>query len=155
MVNVETPDQPTRGRIVGSEHRLPVRIYYEDTDAGGVVYHANFLRFMERARSDMLALGGIDQRSAIESGAGGFVVAEVAIRYRRPAKLDDVLVIVSRVRDTKASSCVIHQRVMRGDELVAEADVAVVLVGADGRPRRQPPAWLDAFRRLQGEEETV
>lgn len=152
MGDTDPLDQPGRGRFLDGAHRLPVRVYFEDTDAGGVVYHANYLRYMERARSDMLSLAGIDQRTAIDEGRGVYVIAALSVRYRRPAHLDDALLVVSRIRDTKSVSCVIHHRVMRGLELVAEAEVTAVLVGAGGRPRRQPQAWLDAFRRLQGEE---
>lgn len=150
MVNAD--DQPRSGRFVGSEHRFPVRVYFEDTDLSGVVYHANYLRFMERARSDMLRAAGIDQRGAFESGEGVYAITNLAIRYRAPARLDDDLLIVSRVMDTKAVSCVIQQRVMRDGLLVAEAEVTAAFLSPEGRPRRQPQPWLDAFRRLQGEE---
>ena len=126
MVNAD--DQPRSGRFVGSEHRFPVRVYFEDTDLSGVVYHANYLRFMERARSDMLRAAGIDQRGAFESGEGVYAITNLAIRYRAPARLDDDLLIVSRVMDTKAVSCVIQQRVMRDGLLVAEAEVTAAFL---------------------------
>ena len=137
---------------MGSEHRFPARVYFEDTDLTGVVYHANYLRFMERARSDMLRLAGIDQRRAHEAGEGAYAITSLAIRYRAPARLDDDLLVRSRVMDIRAVSCVIQQRVMRGGLLVADADVTAVFLSPDGRPRRQPQTWLDAIRRLQGEE---
>lgn len=151
MVN-EIEDHPAAGRFVGGEHRFPLRVYFEDTDLSGVVYHANYLRFMERARSDMLRAAGIDQRGAFEAGEGVYAITSLAIRYRQSARLDDDLLIVSHVVDTKAVSCVIHQRVMRGRLLVADADVTAAFLSPEGRPRRQPQAWLDAFRRLQGED---
>jgi acyl-CoA thioester hydrolase len=143
-------DQPQGGRFEGGEHRFPLRVFFEDTDAGGVVYHANHLRYMERARSDMLRLVEIDQRGNLEGGGGVYVVAEIALRYRRPAKLDDALVVVSRVGEVGASSCTIQQRVMRGGEVVAEGSVTVVLVGPDGRPRRQPRGWVEKFESVKG-----
>ncbi len=149
----EPLDHPAAGRFEGGEHRFPLRVYFEDTDLTGVVYHANYLRYMERARSDMLRAAGIDQRGAFESGQGVYAIVDLAIRYRRPARLDDDLLVVSRMVDTKAASCVIHQRVMRGRVLVADADVTAAFLSPEGRPRRQPDAWLDAFRRLKGEEE--
>lgn len=149
MVNADA-DQPYSGRIADGGHRFALRVYFEDTDAGGVVYHANYIGFMERARSDMLACAGIDQRRALEAGDGVYVVAEVNIRYRRPARLGDALLILSRVGELRSSAAVIHQRVMRGDELVADADVRVVFVDAQGKPRRQPAEWVAAFERLQG-----
>ena len=145
-------DRPYQGAFLGRTHHFALRAYFEDTDVSGVVYHANYLKYMERARSDMLRAAGIDQRGAFESGAGVYAITNLAIRYRAPARLDDDLLIVSRVMDTKAVSCVIQQRVMRGGVLVAEAEVTAAFLSPDGRPRRQPQAWLDAFRRLQGEE---
>jgi acyl-CoA thioester hydrolase len=147
----ETLDQPASGRFADGEHRFAVRVYFEDTDLSGVVYHANYLRFMERARSDMLRVAGIDQRGAMESGEGYYAVAGMVIKYRRPARLDDALLVASRVIEVKAASCLIQQRVMRAGELVAEADVTAAFLGLDGRPRRQPAAWIEAFRRLQGD----
>jgi acyl-CoA thioester hydrolase len=150
-MGADVQDQPAGGRFAEGAHRFPMRVYFEDTDLTGVVYHANYLRFMERARSDMLRVAGIDQRGAMEGGTGYYAVAGLAIRYRRPARLDDALLILSTVIDVRAASCVIQQRVMRGLELVADADVTAAFLGPDGRPRRQPVAWIDAFRRLQGD----
>lgn len=141
-------DQPVEGRFDGREHRFPVRVYFEDTDLSGVVYHANYLRFMERARSDMLRLVGIDQRAVMEAGEGAYAVSEMAIKFRRPAKLDDALVVVSRLIRVRAAAVHIHQRVMRGAELLAEADVTAALVAPDGRPKRQPADWASAYAGL-------
>lgn len=134
-------------------HRFPVRVYFEDTDFTGVVYHANYLRFMERARSDMLRVSGIDQRAAFEAGEGAYAVASLAIRYHRPAQLDDDLLVMSRMAEIRAASVLIHQRVMRDAVLVASAEVHVAFLARDGKPKRQPAGWLDIFRKLQGEEE--
>ena len=144
-------DQPVEGRFDGTEHRFPVRVYFEDTDLSGVVYHANYLRYMERARSDMLRLAGIDQRAVHEAGEGAYAVSSLAIRYRRPARLDDALVVVTRLTQVRAASVDIHQRVMRGAEILSEADVTAALVGTLGKPKRQPRAWIEAFRRLAGQ----
>ena len=150
MVNDDL-DRPYQGRFRNGEHRYALRVHFEDTDAGGVVYHASYLRFMERARSDMLRLAGIDQRGALEGGQGVYAVAELAIRYRLPARLDDALTVVSRVTAIRAASCSIHQRVMRGDEMIADADVMPAFVGPEGRPRRQPREWVAIFEALQGD----
>jgi len=147
-------DQPVEGRFDGREHRFPVRIYFEDTDLSGVVYHANYLRFMERARSDMLRLAGVDQRAVMEAGEGAYAVADLAIKYRRPAKLDDALTVVSRLTQVRAAAVHIHQRVMRGTEVLAEADVVAALVAPDGRPKRQPAAWTAAYARLINKPES-
>ena len=143
-------DRPYAGGFAGGVHRFAVRVYFEDTDLTGIVYHANYLRFMERARSDMLRAAGIDQRAAHEAGEGAYAVADLAIRYRRPARLEDALVIASRVVAVRAASCAIHQRVMRGEEVLADADVTAAFLSADGRPRRQPRAWVQAFEALIG-----
>jgi acyl-CoA thioester hydrolase len=145
-------DQPYAGQFVGGEHRFAVRVYFEDTDAGGVVYHASYLRFMERARSDMLRLLAIDQRGALEGGEGVYMVAALAIRYRLPGKLDDALVVGSRLSEIRAASCLVHQRVMRDGEVLTEADVTVAFIASDGKPRRQPRAWVEKFERLKGED---
>jgi acyl-CoA thioester hydrolase len=143
-------DRPQSGRFVDGEHRFPCRVYFEDTDFTGVVYHANYLRFMERARSDMLRVAGIDQRRAHDAGEGAYAVASLAIHYHRPAHLDDDLLVVSRIAGVKAASTVIHQRVMCDAVLVADAEVAVAFLAPNGRPKRQPAAWLAIFRGLTG-----
>ena len=149
----EVSDRPAEGRFEGREHRFPVRVYFEDTDLSGVVYHANYLRYMERARSDMLGVGGIDQRAAFEAGDGSYAIASVNIRYAAPAKLDDALVVVSRIKQVRAAGVAIHQRVMRDGLVLAEADVVAALIAPNGRPRRQPRAWVEIYERLvwQGE----
>ena len=141
-------DQPADGRFVGGEHRFPLRVYFEDTDVAGIVYYANYLRFMERARSDMLRAVGIDQRATLESAGGVYAVAEVAIKYRRPARLDDVLLVSSRVLEVRAASTVIHQRVMRGDEVLTEGQVTAAFLTTGGRPQRQPREWVRIFQGL-------
>lgn len=148
-----TFDLPYRGGFVGAEHRFAVTVYFEDTDTAGIVYHANYLRYFERARSDMLRAAGIDQRRALDTGEGAYAVSEMAIRWRRPARLDDDLVVVSRVTRVRAASCAIHQKVIRGQEILAEADVVAALLTPDGRPRRQPAAWVARFSELLTHED--
>jgi len=145
-------DVPYSGRFAGSDHLFAIRVYFEDTDAGGVVYYANYLRFMERARSDMLRLAGIDQRGTLEQGGGVYVVADLTIKYMRSAKLADEVVVVSRVEKITGARVVIHQRVMRDREILSDATVTAVFTDADGRPQRQPRAWIDIFERLKGNE---
>jgi len=136
---------PPGGLFDGPVHRFAVRAYFEDTDLSGVVYHANYLRWFERARSDMLRLLGIDQRAVHEAGEGAYAVSELTIRYRVPARLDDTVVIESRAEELRAASCRMHQIAWRDDVLLAEARLRVGFVGPDGRPRRQPEAWRRAF----------
>ena len=146
-----TIDEPYAGAWIGGTHHFALRVYFEDTDVAGLVYYANYLKFMERARSDMLRSVGIDQRAVLESGEGVYVVAEARIKYRRPAKLDDALRVLSEVESVRAASCVIHQRVMRGHELLADATITAAFLSAEGRPKRQPRDWVQAFERLQKE----
>ncbi|MEJ5978571.1 YbgC/FadM family acyl-CoA thioesterase [Novosphingobium sp. PS1R-30] len=137
--------EPTSGRFDGPVHRFAVRAYFEDTDLSGVVYHANYLRWFERARSDMLRLLGIDQRAAHEAGEGAYAVADLSIRYLSPARLDDAVLIETRAEELRKASCRMHQLAWRGDLLLSEARLRVAFVSPSGRPRAQPSAWLDAF----------
>jgi acyl-CoA thioester hydrolase len=145
---------PYQGRFVGREHRFAVRVYFEDTDFSGVVYHARYLHFMERARSDMLARAGIDQPAAWANGDGVYAVADLTIAYRRPARFDDALLVVSTVEQIRAASCLIQQRVMLGDEMLTMANVLAAFT-RDGRAVRQPKAWIDAFTQLLPKPESV
>ncbi len=148
-------DMPLEGRFEGVEHHFPVRVYFEDTDLSGVVYHANYLRYMERARSAMLRAAGVDQRAVFEAGEGAYAIRDLAIRYAAPAKLDDTLTVVTRLVRVRAASVDIHQRVMRDAVLLTDAQVEAAFVAPGGRPRRQPAMWVRAFERLvvQGERE--
>lgn len=143
-------DQPYRGGFVGREHHFALTVYYEDTDAAGVVYYANYLKFMERARSDMLCSAGIDQRAELETTGSAYAVAELAIRYLRPARLGDDLVIVSSLEAVRSASVVIQQRVRRGAEELANATVTAAFVSSELRPQRQPRQWIERFQALAG-----
>lgn len=134
--------------IDGAVHRYALRVYYEDTDAGGVVYHANYLRWFERARSDMLRLLGIDQRHALEAGQGMYAIADLTVRYLAPARLGDAVTVETRVETVRASSCILQQIVSRDDVRLSEASVRVGFIGPDGRPKRQPSAWRELLAAL-------
>ncbi len=140
-----TSPNPPGGVIDGARHLYAVRVYYEDTDLSGITYHANYLRWFERARSDLLRMLDIDQRSAIEAGEGAYAVSEINLKYLRPAKLDDDVVIETRCTQMRAASCRMHQKAFRGEELLTEADLRVGFIAPDGRPRRQPEEWRTAF----------
>ena len=144
-MDAPSPPPPPSGLFHGSLHLFPVRVYYEDTDLSGLVYHANYLRWCERARSDILRLLGIDQRAAAEAGEGTYTVAELTIRYFSPARLDDALTIATEAEELRAASVRLRQRALRDGVLLAEANVRVGFIGPDGRPRRQPAAWRAAF----------
>ena len=144
---------PADGLFIAGVHHFPLRVYFEDTDLSGVVYHANYLRYMERARSDMLRVAGIDQRGAKENGDGVYAVADLSIRYMRPAHLDDDLIVRSRVVDVGAARCLIHQEIWRGDLQLTQGQVTAAFLDPHGRPRRQPPTWIAIFNQLsQGPE---
>ena len=135
-------EKPYAGAFKGDTHYFALRVYIEDTDLGGVVYHANYLKFLERARSDLLRSVGIDQRAALEQGEGIYAVAELHIKYCKPARLDDELLVTSRIKELRGASCVLVQKVLRRGEFLAEATVTVAFLSPAGRPRRQPPAWV-------------
>ncbi len=143
--------KPADGIMRGGTHLFPLRVYFEDTDVAGIVYYANYLRFIERARSDMLRLIGVDQRGALEGGEGVYAVAEIAVKYRAPARLGDDLVVVTEIETVRAASVLIQQRVMRGDQILADARVTAAFLTPDGRPRRQPGEWVEAFEHLSKE----
>jgi acyl-CoA thioester hydrolase len=147
--------QPASGLFQGPLHLFPVRVYYEDTDLTGLVYHANYLRWFERARSDMLRLLGIDQRAAVEAGEGNYAVAEVHLRYLAPARLDDALVIASEATELRSASVRLRQRALRDGNPLAEASVRVGFISPDGRPRRQPSAWRAAFDHLHSAKDAA
>jgi acyl-CoA thioester hydrolase len=138
-------DTPYRGGFVGKEHRFALTVYFEDTDAYGIVYYANYLKFMERARSDFIRAVGVDQAAELRSSGSAYAVIEVDIRYRRPARLGDDLLVVSTVEQVRASSVHIQQRVMRGPELLTQARVTAAFLDGQGRPRRQPTEWVEKF----------
>ena len=144
---------PASGRFIAAVHHFPLRIYFEDTDLSGLVYHANYLRYLERARSDMLRIAGIDQRANHEGGEGVYAVTDLKLAYRRPARLDDDLMVVSQVMEVRAASCVIQQRVMRGEDILTDGVITVAYLTPQGRPQRQPRPWIEIFSRLMRGED--
>lgn len=132
------------GEIRDGRHFLRVRVYYEDTDFTGIVYHANYLRYMERGRTNYLRLIGADHRAlfeATEKEAPGFafVVRSMSIEFLKPARMDDILEIVTEPEEVKGASTTVRQRVMRGDDLLVEAHVRVAFIsGGRARPIPKP-----------------
>lgn len=127
------------GWIEGVTHCLPLRVQYEDTDLSGAVYHANYLKFMERGRSDYVRLIGIDQ-TALAAGSDGifFVVRDCAIAFLRPARLDERLQVRTRFTGNSGARLSCAQSVWRGAENLARADITLACAGKDGRPKRLP-----------------
>ena len=110
--------------------RFDVRIYWEDTDAGGIVYHSNYLRFMERARTEMLRSLGFSQQQMKEAGEALIVVSKLEITYRKPAKLDDLLTVHTRVESLKHASVIFEQTITRGDEVITQGRVRCASISA-------------------------
>jgi acyl-CoA thioester hydrolase len=134
-----TPDAPTAGTFHGREHQLPVRIYYEDTDFTGVVYHANYLRYFERGRSDYLRLAGVDHTALLNRpDPCAFVITQVQLDFRKAARVDDALLVRTTYDEIKGVRLIIRQRIDRGGELIATAQVTAACITPDGRPRRPP-----------------
>ncbi len=135
----------------GQFHRLPIRVYFEDTDAGGVVYHASYVRFCERGRTDFLRLLGVEARELISGEASNepaaFVVRRMTLDFKRPARMDDLLVVETRVKELGGASVTLNQVVSRDGRAVFEADVVVVLVSVAGKPLRLTDAIRVAFER--------
>ncbi|MEM6680303.1 MAG: tol-pal system-associated acyl-CoA thioesterase [Pseudomonadota bacterium] len=128
-------------------HRHSLRVYYEDTDLAGVVYYANYLRFIERGRSEALRALGIDQ-VALERDGLVFVVRRIEAEYRRPARFDDVLEVVTRLQRLGGASVSLDQTVLRAEELLFVARVQLAVMGRNGRPQRLPDAVREALGRL-------
>ncbi|HVV92802.1 MAG TPA: tol-pal system-associated acyl-CoA thioesterase [Hyphomicrobiales bacterium] len=126
-------------------HRLPVRVYWEDTDAGGLVYHASYLRFLERGRTELLRTLGISQGSMLEATGAAFVVRRMAIEFHRPARLDDLLAVETDVERLNRASLVLNQAVRRDGETLVEAVVTCACIRA-GKPVRLPEALAAALR---------
>jgi acyl-CoA thioester hydrolase len=133
-------DAPSAGRFVGREHRLAVRVYYEDTDFTGVVYHANHVRYFERGRSDFLRLAGISHSDLLErADPGAFVVTRMDIAFRKPARIDDALLVRTTYDEIKGPRLFISQSITRDADIIATAAVEAACITPEGRPRRPQP----------------
>jgi acyl-CoA thioester hydrolase len=152
MSDSDWPD--IAGRLVedetGLHHVLPVRVYFEDTDAGGVAYHASYVRWAERGRTDFLRLLGTDARRMIDGTdshePAAFVVRRMNCDFLRPSRMDDLLEVVTRVKSLGGASVTLLQAVRSG-RTVFEAEVTVVLVAVSGKPLRLSHAIREAFER--------
>jgi len=150
---VKKPGQDTSkelaGRLIAGGHAMQVRVYYEDTDFTGIVYHANYLRFMERGRTNYLRLIGADHRALFEQAekeapSFAFVVRSMKIDFLKPAFMDDLLEVRTLSHEVSGASIALVQRVMRGEEILIEAEVRVAFV-SEGRPKRIPEALRKAM----------
>jgi acyl-CoA thioester hydrolase len=126
-------------------HRFPVRVYYEDTDAGGIVYHSAYLRFAERGRTEWLRELGFDHSGLRDLTGAGFAVARAEIDYLRPARLDDMLEVETRILKTGGASMKIEQDVLREGEPIVRMALRLAFMGMDGKPHRMPDELRELF----------
>ncbi len=150
-MNDLAPGTPTSGEIKGKDHFLTIRVYYEDTDAGGFVYHANFLKYMERGRTEFLRTMGIEHSDLFSLDRGfKFAVASFSLDYLAPGFLDDILVIISSPVAMKGATFHLDQTIKRGDQVLAKASVRVACLDNNNKPRRIPKDVRERLAPLQG-----
>jgi len=139
---------PHSGTIKENIHYFPLRVYYEDTDVGGVVYYANYLKFMERARTEMLRVLGIDQKGMLDYNNPedvSFVVKRAEIDFKKPARFDDSLIVRSEIIDRGGASIVIRQIITKNEEELVLGIIKIAAIGKDGKPKRLPMAIAERF----------
>jgi acyl-CoA thioester hydrolase len=135
-------DEPSEGRIDGREHRLPVRVYYEDTDFTGLVYHANYLKFFERGRSDFLRAAGVSH-AELAAADTAFAVTRIDVRYLKAARIDDALTILTALEMASGARMRFAQSLIRGQETISTATVEACCISMTGRAKRAPPLLVD------------
>lgn len=129
------------------QHRLKLRVYYEDTDFTGMVYHANYLRFFERGRSDFLRDAGISHQDLLDRpDPAAFTLTRVEVDYKRAAKVDDLLTIRTRSMGIKGVRMVFDQVCLRDDDVIAQGKITAVMIHADGRPRKPLPEMVERLK---------
>jgi acyl-CoA thioester hydrolase len=140
---------PSAGAFEGREHRLAVRVYYEDTDFTGVVYHANYVRYFERGRSDYLRLAGVSHTALLEdANPGAFVITRLDIAFKKPARIDDALLVRTTYDTIRGPRMWITQSITRGEDLIATAAVEAACIALNGRPRKPPPGLVERLTPL-------
>ena len=138
--------EPTAGVFEGREQVLPVRGYYEDTDFTGLVYHANYVRYFERGRSDFLRLAGVSHSDLLSrEDPAAFVVTRLAIDFRQAARIDDALAVRTTYDTVKGPRLMISQHITRGETLIAQAQVEAACISLNGRPRKPPSGLVAAL----------
>lgn len=133
--------EPTAGAFEGREHQLPVRIYYEDTDFSGIVYHANYLRYLERGRSDFFRLAGISHTELAQQDTA-FAIIRMELDFKRSARIDDALLVRTTYDRVEGARLFVTQTITRGEDVVLEAKGVAVCISLSGRPRRPTPEML-------------
>ncbi|HEX3367082.1 YbgC/FadM family acyl-CoA thioesterase [Phenylobacterium sp.] len=144
--------EPSSGWLVGREHQLPVRIYYEDTDFTGVVYHANYLRYFERGRSDFFRVVGVSHSALLERpDPAAFTITHITVDFKRAARIDDALLVRTTYDSVRGPRLFISQRITRGEELIAAAQVEAACIDLKGRARKPPSGMAEALAPLFAE----
>lgn len=138
----------TMGRIEDGAHYMPFRVYYEDTDASGIVYYANYLRFIERARTDLMRLIGITHSDLVQASGLAFTVRRCHIDYHLPARLDDEIEVVTRVLDVRGASLEAEQNIRRGADNLVSTNLQIACIDSGGRARRLPKEIRAALLQL-------
>jgi len=139
---------PTSGRLADGVHVLPLRIYYEDTDAAGIVYYANWLRFLERGRTEFLRLLGQEHSGLRDERGVNWVVRRCTIDYLKPARLDETIEVVTSCGELRGASLDMIQQARRGEEILVRAELVVACMGQAGRPVRVPPHLRTALAQV-------
>lgn len=140
---------PTSGTWSDGSHRLPIRVYYEDTDFTGIVYYANYLKFLERGRTDALRTAGVSHCDLLALDPPlGFAVRRIAVEYLVPARIDDALVVETRFTQARGARLAVAQRILNGGTVLITAQVDAACIDLNGRPRRLPAATLTSLERL-------
>lgn len=141
---MDNQTEPSMGYFKGREHYYPVRVFYEDTDFSGVVYYANYLRFLERARSSFFRLAGIGHAELLERDPPlAFVIRKINLDYKMSARIDDALTVMTTYDTFKGARLMVTQKVFRGDDLLLTADSEAACIDLTGRPKRAPKEMIE------------
>lgn len=141
--------EPSAGWLDGKTHVLPVRVYYEDTDFTGVVYHGAYVRFFERGRSDFLRVTGVAHARLLDQAEPmAFTVVRLEVDFRRPGRIDDALLVRSTIERAKGPRLFFDQRILRGEDLICAAKVEAACIDLSGRPKKPPAALVAALAPL-------
>lgn len=139
--------EPQSGRFEGGAHYLPVRIYYEDTDFSGLVYHANYLRYCERGRSNFLRAAGVSHTELLGAeNPTAFAVNRIELDFLKPARIDDAITVETRFARVQGPRVFVAQRILRGEEVLVKASLEVCCISLTGRPKKPPGPLLERLK---------
>lgn len=154
-MTIET-HEPSRGWLEDDCHHLPIRIYYQDTDVSGIVYHAQYLHFFERARTEFLRCIGISQKTLDRDNPetyAAFAVRDMQLEFLKPAVLDDAIIVKTRLAALKGVSCTIEQEIWRGEDTLVRTSLRIVFLSVDLKPKRVPEHMQRLFRAIMTSQE--